>query len=72
LNRFVSIYNTYELGVNPIYLFMVAYQSIRVYFEIDADISEEQKEELVRMAQKYSPVFNTITKSADVSVQLDS
>ncbi|MBC8247594.1 MAG: OsmC family protein [Deltaproteobacteria bacterium] len=51
---------------------LVGYQSIRVYFEIDADISEEQKEELVRMAQKYSPVFNTITKSADVSVQLDS
>jgi uncharacterized OsmC-like protein len=50
---------------------LVGYQSIRVYFEIDADISEEQKDELVRMAQKYSPVFNTITKSADVSVQLD-
>ena len=51
---------------------LVGYQSIRVYFEIDADISEEQKEELVRMAQKYSPVFNTITKSATVSVQLDN
>ena len=51
---------------------LVGYQSIRVYFEIDADISEEQKEELVRTAQKYSPVFNTITKSATVSVQLDN
>ena len=28
-------------------------------------------EELVQMAQKYSPVFNTITKSAPVSVHLD-
>jgi len=49
----------------------VGYQSIRVYFKIDADISRDQKEELVRMAQKYSPVFNTITKSTPVSVQLD-
>jgi len=38
----------------------VGYHSIRVYFKIDADISKAQKEELVRMAQKYSPVFNTI------------
>jgi len=49
----------------------VGYQSIRVYFKIDADVSDEQKEELVRMAQKYSPVFNTITKSASVSAHLD-
>jgi uncharacterized OsmC-like protein len=49
----------------------VGYQEIRVFFKIDADVSDEQKEELVRMAQKYSPVFNTITKSAPVSVQLD-
>lgn len=49
----------------------VGYQNIRVYFKIDADISEEQKEELIRTAQKYSPVFNTITKSAPVSVHLD-
>jgi uncharacterized OsmC-like protein len=49
----------------------VGYQDIRVYFKIDADIPEEQKEELIRMAQKYSPVFNTITKSAPVSVHFD-
>jgi uncharacterized OsmC-like protein len=49
----------------------VGYQDIRVYFKIDADISDNQKEELVKMAQKYSPVFNTITKSAPVSVHLD-
>jgi uncharacterized OsmC-like protein len=49
----------------------VGYQNIRVYFKIDADVSEEQKEELVMMAQKYSPVFNTITKSAPVSVHLE-
>jgi uncharacterized OsmC-like protein len=49
----------------------VGFQNIRVYFKIDADISDEQKEELVRMAQKYSPVFNTISKSAPVSAHLD-
>ena len=49
----------------------VGYQMIRVYFKINADVSREQKEELVRMAQKYSPVFNTITQSAPVSVQLE-
>ena len=49
----------------------VGYQDIRVYFKIDADVSDDQKEELVQMAQKYSPVFNTITKSAPVSVHLD-
>ncbi len=49
----------------------VGYQDIRVYFKIDADVSDDRKEELVQMAQKYSPVFNTITKSAPVSVLLD-
>ncbi|HSB06301.1 MAG TPA: OsmC family protein [Thermodesulfobacteriota bacterium] len=49
----------------------VGFQNIRVYFKIDADVSEEQKEELIRIAQKYSPVFNTITRSASVSVHLD-
>ena len=49
----------------------VGYQNIKVYFKIDADVSNDQKEALVQMAQKYSPVFNTITKSAPVSVHLD-
>lgn len=49
----------------------VGYQEIRVYFKIDANVSDEQKEEMIRMAQKYSPVFNTITKSAPVSVRID-
>ena len=49
----------------------VGYQSIKIYFKIDADVSDDQKETLVQMAQKYSPVFNTITKSAPVSVHLD-
>ena len=49
----------------------VGYGNIRVYFKINADVSEEQKEELIRMAQKYSPVFNTIASPVPVSVQLE-
>lgn len=49
----------------------VGYQNIRLYFKIDADVPEAQKEELIRMAQKYSPVFNSIAKPVPVSVQLD-
>jgi uncharacterized OsmC-like protein len=49
----------------------VGYQKIRVYFKIDADVSQDEKQELIRMAQKYSPVFNTISKSAPVAVELD-
>jgi len=49
----------------------VGYQNIHVYFKIDADVSDEQKEALIRLAQTYSPVFNTITKSAPVTVHLE-
>jgi uncharacterized OsmC-like protein len=47
------------------------YENIRVYFNIDADVSEGEKEELIRMAQKYSPVFNSVANPVPVSVQLD-
>ena len=49
----------------------VGYQAIRVYFKIDADISDEQKGELLRLGEKYSPVANTIKSQTPVSVQLD-
>lgn len=49
----------------------VGFGEIRVYFTIDADLSDGQKEELIRMAQKYSPVFNTIAKPVPVSVHLE-
>jgi uncharacterized OsmC-like protein len=49
----------------------VGYKNISVYFKIEADVSDEKKEELIRMAQKYSPVFNSIAKPVPVSVQLD-
>ena len=49
----------------------VAYKEIRVHFKIEADISNEEKNELVEMAQKYSPVFNTITRPVTVKVEAD-
>jgi hypothetical protein len=49
----------------------VGFQNFRVYFKIEAEASEEQKEELIGLAQKYSPVYNTLTKSVPVSVHLD-
>jgi len=49
----------------------VAYQEIRVSFKIDADISDRDKEELIAMAQKYSPVFNSVTRPVPVQVGLD-
>ncbi|WP_419176791.1 OsmC family protein [Desulfosediminicola sp.] len=50
----------------------VGYKAIRVFFSIDADASESKKKELLLMAQKYSPVYNSITKPITVTVELDS
>jgi uncharacterized OsmC-like protein len=49
----------------------VGYKKISIFFKIDADLSGEEKEELLIMAQKYSPVYNSIAKPVPVSVQLD-
>ncbi len=49
----------------------VGYEEIRVSFKIEADISDKEKQELVEMAKKYSPVFNTITRPVAVTVELD-
>jgi len=49
----------------------VGYKDIRVYFKIEGDLPEAKKNELIGMAQKYSPVFNSISKSVPVSVQLE-
>jgi len=38
---------------------------------IDADVPEEQLEELVQLGPAFSPVFDSITKGVPVSVQLD-
>jgi len=47
------------------------YENIRIYYKIDADVPDEQLEELVQMGTKYSPVFDTITNPVTVSAQLD-
>ena len=49
----------------------VGYEQIRVYFKIDADVSDEEKDELIKMAQKYSPTFNTIANATPVIAQLE-
>lgn len=50
----------------------VGYQEIRVSFSVDADLSQQEKQELIEAAQKYSPVFNTVTAPTRVTVQLES
>jgi uncharacterized OsmC-like protein len=57
------------LGLSPDV--KVGYENIRVYFKVDADVSEKEKEELIKMARKYSPVFNTVFNATPVTVQLD-
>jgi uncharacterized OsmC-like protein len=57
------------LGISPDV--KVGYENIRVYFKIDAAVSDEKKEELIRMAQKYSPVFNTVFHPTPVTVKLE-
>jgi hypothetical protein len=49
----------------------VDYHNIPIYFTMDGYMSGWEKEEPVTMAQKYSPVFNTITKLVPVTVQID-
>ena len=49
----------------------VGYERIRVYFTLDADVPDEKKRELIRMAAKYSPVYNTVANPVAVEVLLD-
>jgi len=48
----------------------VGYQEIRVTFKIDADLTRAEKQELIEMAKKYSPVFNSVAKPVPVKVSL--
>lgn len=49
----------------------VGYKNIQVHFTIDADVSEKEKQELIEMAQKYSPVFNSVKNPTPVVVSLE-
>lgn len=50
----------------------VGYKNINIYFKIDADLSDAQKLELIEMAKKYSPVYNSVANPVPVSVKLDN
>lgn len=47
------------------------YEKINMYYKIDADVPDEQLEEIVQLGPTYSPVFDTITRAVPVSVQLE-
>jgi len=47
------------------------FQNIRIKFKIKADVPNEQLNELCQLGPMYSPVFDTITRSAPVEVSLD-
>ena len=48
------------------------YDNVRIYYKIDADVPDEQLEELVQMGCEYSPVFDTFTNPVNVTAQLDN
>lgn len=47
------------------------YQNIRVTFKIKGDASPEKLEELLMLAQKRSPVFDTVSNPVAVTVRLE-
>jgi len=47
------------------------YKSIRMKFKIQADVPDQQLEEIVQLGPTYSPVFNTLTRGVKVDVSLD-
>lgn len=46
------------------------YEGIRMTFELDADVPEEELEELLRLGPGYSPVFDVVTNGVPVKVEL--
>ena len=49
----------------------VGYEKIRVFVKVEADASKNEIEELVKLAQRRSVVFNTIANPVDVNVELE-
>jgi uncharacterized OsmC-like protein len=47
------------------------FKNIRVMFDIDADCDDSGKQELIEMAQAYSPVFDMLSNGLPVSCRLD-
>lgn len=48
------------------------YEGIRVYFSIDAEIPDDKKGELIRMAATYSPVYYTVAHAVPVTVLVET
>jgi uncharacterized OsmC-like protein len=48
------------------------FRDIRVVFDIDADCDDSRKQELIEMAQAYSPVFDMLSNGLPVSCRLDN
>lgn len=48
------------------------YQGIKVTFKLKGDLTEVQKNELVDMAQQYSPVFDIVSNGVPVTVGLEN
>jgi uncharacterized OsmC-like protein len=57
-------------GANPLEYLLLALSGC-LTTSLIAHASAEQREELIRTAQRYSPVYNTLAQSALVSLQLD-
>jgi len=61
LKGFLGLSNDVRRGFN----------TIRVMFDIDADCDDSGKQELIEVAQAYSPVFDMLTNGLPVSCRLD-
>jgi uncharacterized OsmC-like protein len=46
------------------------YQQIRVTVDVDSDAPREKIEELIKLAQRRSPVFNTVSQPVPIAVEL--
>jgi len=46
------------------------FKEIRMFVNIDADASEEELEDIVKLGPTYSPVYDTVTRPVPVMVQL--
>lgn len=47
------------------------YSGIRAYFEIDGDMTVDQKREMMAMGPRFSPVFDVITNGTPVTCQIE-
>jgi uncharacterized OsmC-like protein len=50
----------------------VGFKAIRLHFDLDTDATPEQLESLLRLTRRYCVVYQTLEKTAQLSVGLDS